>query len=381
MKKQLNNSTLTLFLEGEINSNNHEIVAKEIEKAIAGEAFEHLVFDFTGIIYLSSAGLRVILRYKQKYDLSIVNVSVDVYDVFQMTGFTSIMRISKALRNIEVRPDQIIGDGYCSIVYRIDKDTIVKVFKNATDIDDIEREMGLAKEAFILGIPTAITFDIVRVGDKYGVQFEMLDSVSLRDEFRDKPDEFDRLCKEYAGLLKTINTTETDNPALPSAREAFLEKAKYASEFLTPEEGAKLIAMAEAIPEQRTFVHGDCHVKNILIQNGDLFLIDMETLSVGDPVFELGAIYSTYVAFEESEPGNNEVFLGLSAELCMRMLRRTLDYYFGEWDETVWHKIQVASYTHMLWWVKNYNGSQKLLDNCLPRLKEFLPLIDNLSLA
>ncbi len=381
MNKQLKDKTLTLFLSGEINSNNSEAVAKEIEDTIEGQDFEHLIFDFEKISYLSSAGLRIMLRYKQKYDLSIINVSADVYDVFQMTGFTSIMSISKILRTVEVKPDQIIGEGYFSTVYRIDKDTIVKVFKRASNIEEIEKEMGLAKEAFILGIPTAITFDIVRVGDKYGVQFEMLDSVSLRDEFRDHPEEFEELCQRYAGLLKTINTTSTNNPALPSARERFLKKVDTVKPFLTEEEAKKLSSLANGIKERNTFVHGDCHVKNILVQNGELFLIDMETLAVGDPVFEVGGNYATYICFEEAMPGNNIEFLGLSSEFCLKMFKRVLEIYLGGWDEVAWKKIQVVAYTHMVWWNHTFAQNDTIHASCLARLKEMLPQVDSISLA
>ena len=75
----------------------------------------------------------------------------------------------------------MIGNGFFSTVYRIDKDTIIKVFNRVSDPEQIERELKLAKQAFILGIPTAISFDIVRVDDKLGVRFEMLDCMSLRD--------------------------------------------------------------------------------------------------------------------------------------------------------------------------------------------------------
>ena len=379
--KKLSGSTLTLFLKGEINSTNSDLVSVSIEEAIQGETFDKLVFDFEQVNYVSSAGLRIMLRFKQRFNLSIINTSVEVYDVFQMTGFTSIMTISKIIRKVDVTPDQIIGEGYCSVVYRINKDTIVKVFKDATDVADIEREMGLAREAFILGIPTAITFDIVRVGDKYGVQFEMLDSVSLRDEFRNHPELFDKLCAEYAALLKTINTTATTNETLPSARNQFLKKCDLIKKFLTEEEAKKLFALAEAVPERRTFVHGDCHVKNILIQNGELFLIDMDTLSVGDPIYELAGIYATYMAFEECSPGNNEVFLGLTAEFCTKMFRQTVTDYFGQWDEEKWKKIRLVSYAHMIWWNQTYAFEQRRHDVCLENLKRLLVEVNDISLS
>ena len=181
MEYKLEKDVLTISLEGELNSVNSESVGEEIDKIIEGKAFKSLVLDFDNVSYISSAGLRIILKLKQRYDdFSVINASLEVYDVFQMTGFTSMMSIKKALRKIDLTGAEIIGDGFFSTVYRLNKDTIVKVFNRTSDPEQIERELRLAKEAFVLGVPTAISFDVVKVGDKMGVCFEMLDCMSLK---------------------------------------------------------------------------------------------------------------------------------------------------------------------------------------------------------
>lgn len=380
MEATLTNNVLTLKLVGEINSLNSEDVAKEIEEDLKDKQFDSLVFDFEGVTYISSAGLRIVLRYKQRYkNLSIINVSLEVYDVFSMTGFTSMMNISKALTKIKVYPSQIIGDGYFSTVYRIDKDTIIKVFKRADNISSVEKEMALAKEAFILGIPTAITFDIVDVDGKFGVRFEMLDSISLRDAFRDQKDNFDKLCKQYAELLKTINTTEVTDEKIPSTKYQWLQKIEAASSYFTDEENDLLLDLFNKIPDGKTFVHGDCHVKNILIQNDELFLIDMETLSRGDKIFELAGIYATYIIFEETNKGNNLAFLGLDEDLCKNMFMKTLEYYLGYVDEETLNKIRLVSYCHMIWWTLTYEKeNEKRINHCVKEVKQLLKKCEDL---
>lgn len=380
MEATLTNNVLTLKLVGEINSLNSEDVAKEIEEDLKDKQFDSLVFDFEGVTYISSAGLRIVLRYKQRYkNLSIINVSLEVYDVFSMTGFTSMMNISKALTKIKVYPSQIIGDGYFSTVYRIDKDTIIKVFKRADNISSVEKEMALAKEAFILGIPTAITFDIVDVDGKFGVRFEMLDSISLRDAFRDQKDNFDKLCKQYAELLKTINTTEVTDEKIPSTKYQWLQKIEAASSYFTDEENDLLLDLFNKIPDGKTFVHGDCHVKNILIQNDELFLIDMETLSRGDKIFELAGIYATYIIFEETNKGNNLAFLGLDEDLCKNMFMKTLEYYLGYVDEETLNKIRLVSYCHMIWWTLTYEKeNEKRINHCVKEAKQLLKKCEDL---
>lgn len=96
MKHTLENKVLTLFLEGELNSYNAEEVEKEIEGILEQGQWSSIVIDMEHLRYISSAGLRIIVRLKQRCDdTSIVKVSDGVYDVFEMVGFNSLMKIEK----------------------------------------------------------------------------------------------------------------------------------------------------------------------------------------------------------------------------------------------------------------------------------------------
>ena len=63
MRFTLEEKVLTLFMEGELNSYNADNVEKEIDETIKGQAFDKLVLDFSHISYISSAGLRIILKF------------------------------------------------------------------------------------------------------------------------------------------------------------------------------------------------------------------------------------------------------------------------------------------------------------------------------
>ena len=316
MNYNLENNTLTIYLKGDLNSNNANDIEKELFSIIDKNTFTNLILDLKDLRYISSAGLRVVLRVKQKSSfLEIINVSLEVSDVFEMTGFTSMMNIKKALKEVDVSNATLIGEGYFSYVYRLDKDTIIKVFKFATDTKEIEREREMAKQAFILGIPTAISFDIVKVGDKFGVRFEMLDSKSLRDIFLEHPQDFDYYANEYGHLIKKIGETESMSNDLPKTKEVWLNKLEVDKPYLDDEEYQKSLDFINSIPDVNTFVHGDCHIKNIMVRDKELFLIDMDTLSQGHPIFELASIYAPYVAFEEDDPGNIRRFLGIENEM------------------------------------------------------------------
>lgn len=383
MRHVLNKDTLTLYFEGEFNSSNALEVGEEANKIVEKYTFKNLVLDFDAVKYISSAGLRVVLSIKQNYpNTSVVNTSLEVYDVFQMTGFTSMMPVSKALRKIELGNAKVIGDGFFSTVYRLNKDTIVKVFNRTSDPDQIERELKLAKEAFVLGIPTAISFDVVRVGDKMGVCFEMLDCMSLKTAILSDRKNYHEYLKKYANLLKKINTTECFNPIIPNIKNSYLQKVEVIKPFLEKKYYEKAKRLVENIPDRKTFVHGDCHFKNIMVQGDELLLIDMDTLSVGHPIFELAAIYAPYCAFNEDDPGNSEKFFGISEEEANKLYNSLIDLYFGKDDKVIKDKIKLLAYIHMVWWNRvNEPNNQVRFEGCRSRLYKLLDIYDDLDIG
>ena len=384
MKNVLENNTLTLFLQGELNSYNADGVEKEMNAVIEGKSFNNLVLNFGEIHYISSAGLRIILKLKQKYqNVSIEEASLEVFDILQMTGFTNIMEVKKALKRVYLSGAEVIGDGFFSTVYRIDKDTIIKVFNRTSDPEQIERELRLAKEAFVLGIPTAISFDIVKVDDgKLGVRFEMLDCMSLKNVVVAYPERVKEYVVKYAELLKKINTTECFNPVIPDIKKFYLEKVDVIKPVLEEKYYLKAKELIESIEDRKTFVHGDCHFKNIMVQQDELLLIDMDTLSVGHPIFELAALYCPYCAFDEDDRGNTERFFGIKNEDAVRLYNALIDRYFGKDDPIIKDKIKLVAYIHMVWWNRvNEPNNNVRLEGCRSRLVKLLDEYDDLDIG
>ena len=381
MKFEKSRHDLIIFPEGRIDSSTAPAFENEIFEIAKKEQFKKLILDFTNVTYISSAGLRAVLKIKQTFDnVSIIETSLEVYDTFAMTGFTELMEIRKALRKIDISNAEIVGDGFFSTVYRIDGDTIIKVFNRTSDPHQIERELKLAKQAFILGIPTAISFDIVRAGKKLGVCFEMLDCSSLKTLVSQHPDRIQEYLNKYVELLKKINTTECNSPEIPKMKEFYQEKVEVIKPYLTEEQYKKLRNIVDNIEERNTFIHGDCHFKNIMVQEGELILIDMDTLSVGHPIFEFAQLYAPYVAFDEDDPGNCKRFFGIDGKDAQRLYYALLNRYIGKEDPVIIDKIKLLAYLHMVWWNRvNEPDNMVRLEGCKGRLLSLLDKYDDVN--
>ena len=260
----MNEPTVTITLTGRIDSNNAAEVEKDIFSRLEGKDGAPVVLDAEKLSYISSAGLRVILRVKKSHpDMSIVGVNSDVYEILDMTGFTEMMTVKKAYRVVSVEGCEEIGRGANGTIYRIDQDNVVKVYNNADALADIQHEREVARIALILGIPTAISYDVVKVGESYGSVFELLNARSFSKILANEPDKLDWCVKEYVDMLKKIHGTLVPAGKLPDMRETVLGWAAFVKDYLPEAAGEKLLSLVRAVPQDDHMLHGDYHTGNL----------------------------------------------------------------------------------------------------------------------
>lgn len=392
MRTKLEQDHIIIFPEDRIDAANAAQVQSELEAVIAANPGKEPVIDAGALSYISSAGLRVLLKLTKslKKPLSVYNVTPEVYDIFEVTGFTELLDVKKKLRELSVEGCEIIGRGAIGTVYRIDDDTIVKVYEIPDCLPMIENEQKRAKQAFLKGIPTAISYDVVKVGDKYGSVFEMLKASTYNDLIVEQPERTEEIVHQYARFIRQLHTVEMGREELPEAKEQFLGYVDALKTVLPEKLQKRLRSLLQAMPENLHAVHGDIQMKNVMLSGDEPMLIDMDTLSVGDPVFDLMGLYLSYVQFGEDDPADTETFLGLSAERCQFIWRETLRSYLDSFDEAANEaaekKIIVVASIRFLYLIAVLGiGKPELkqirIEHTLSRLSKLAEEVDSLELA
>ncbi len=116
------------------------------------------------------------------------------------------MKVERQIRHISTKNCRLLGAGRSSNVYRLDSETIVKKYNIHVPVEMIRREMELARKTFVSGISTAISFDLIRVDDAYGVVFELIDpAVTIGHTITSHMDRFEELTEKYTALLKQVH--------------------------------------------------------------------------------------------------------------------------------------------------------------------------------
>ncbi len=377
---------VTIYLTGRISSTNAAEVETKINEEYESAKGAPIVLDAKNLEYISSAGLRVILKLRKKEpNLTMINVSPEVYDILSMTGFTEMLTVQKAYRQLSVEGCEIIGRGANGAVYRYDAETIVKVYFNSDALPEIKRERELARKALVLGINTAIPYDVVRVGDSYGTVMELLEATSLSKLIKKDPEHLDVPLKYFVDMLKQIHSTQVKPGDMPDMKEVALSWAEFDKEYLPKEIGNKLYAMVEAVPQQQTMLHGDYHTNNVMVRDGEALLIDMDTLCVGHPIFELGSMFNAFVGFGELDHDVIMQFLKIPFDVSTKFWHKALAMYLGTCDEAriaeVENKAKIIGYMRLLRRTIRRKGpnADKLIDFYKTQLIKLVPEINELT--
>ena len=350
---RIDKDILYIAIEGRIDASNAAIAEERIFAIKSENPGKHTVIDADNLEYISSAGLRVILKIrKEEPGLAIINVAPDVYEVLDMTGFTEMVTVEKAYQRMSVEGCEFIAKGANGAVYRYDNETILKTYFAKDALPEIKQERENARRAFVLGINTAIPYGIVRVGDGYGTVTELLNAVSVTKLIRNNPDDMSEAVKYYIDMLKSIHEIEVSDGEVPDMKETALAWADFVSKHIPEEQGKKLRALIEAVPKQNTLMHGDYHTNNIMVQNGEPLLIDMDTLCMGHPVFELGSMFNAFIGYSELDHNVTLDFFGYTHEDAEKFWNMSLKAYLGTDDEevcrSVAEKAMIIGYTRML---------------------------------
>ena len=346
-------NAVSFSLKGRIDSVNAPDMAQQLAELLEGKENMPVVLDASELQYISSAGLRVLLRVKKTNpNMTITGVNSDVYEVLDMTGFTELMTVEKAYRTVSIEGCEEIGRGANGTIYRIDKDNVVKVYNDPDSLNDIQHEREVARLALVLGIPTAISYDVVKVGGSYGSVFELLNARSFSKILADEPEKMDWCVREYVEMLKKIHSTLVPEGKLPDIRLTALNWAEFMRDYLPETAGEKLVDLVKAVPHDDHMIHGDYHTKNLELQNDEVLLIDMDTLAVGHPIFELASMYNSFVGYSEYDHEVIKRFQGFDRETGVTFWRRTLAAYLGTDNEMklreVEDKARVVGYTRMI---------------------------------
>ena len=95
IEKKINNDAATFIVSGRLDTQTAPELENELDLVLPG--IRELIFDMTSLEYVSSAGLRVILKAQKAMNaqgsMKLTGVNDSIMEVFDITGFLDILTI------------------------------------------------------------------------------------------------------------------------------------------------------------------------------------------------------------------------------------------------------------------------------------------------
>ena len=293
MDYKISENILTVNLEGKIDTSNADKISAELLELAKKFPAEKFILNLEKLSYISSAGLRAVLKLSKlkKKNLQLIEASREVYEVFETSGFTKIADIQKALRKISADNLLELGRGTSGTVYQLDDENILKVYSANWTFADVAKERANSQAAFLAGISTAISYDVVKVGENFGIVYEMINANTFEKVILNDADNIAEHSRRFAEFVKEQHAVETD---FEDIRQRLLSNVEKVTVY-GAEELKVVQKILDAVPNCKNFIHGDLNLTNILLQDGQLIMIDMGDISSGHPIFDIAWIYFMYV--------------------------------------------------------------------------------------
>jgi uncharacterized protein (TIGR02172 family) len=320
--------TQTLQLGGRLDAT----TARDLDRDWVAEGVRQLTVDLQQCEYVSSAGLRIFMRLQREANakgasLVLSGVGPAVYEVLDLTGLTKLFDVRRQAREISLDGLEFLSAGLCGQVFRLDAETIVKVYNPGVAPSVAEQEKEFARAAFVAGVPTALSYDVVRCGERTGVMYEMLDAVQLSALIRQNPHAVGHYARVLAEIARTFHSKTADAAIFPDLKARLADNIRDLAGLFPEEDIALLASRLELIPASDTLVHFDLHTSNIMMRGDEPIVIDMGDVSRGHYLFDLGVLAMIF-GYEAS--GSSEFVTKVPNAVGRQLFEHFLDAYFAD---------------------------------------------------
>lgn len=320
-----------------------EICKEAVSRYISDNPEKQIfIIDMEDCAYISSAGIRVLMiLYKLCKNpgskFRVINVQESVFEVLNMTGMNMAFPVYKKPRHIEADELELVGIGTTGTVYKLDTDKVLKVFNDSYSLERIYDEQEITRKIASQGIPCAIPYDIVKVGESYGLIFEFVEAVSagaqLRQALKTKDFEtVDNLIASFVDYAKEIHRNELPDNYLPDIKKQYYEFVETYKNIFDPDDYQYIMNILDEIPDSNQFLHGDLNFENIVFCSPSMMLIDVAEAKQGDPIFDINIFRALLYLGNQKQ----DVFdrIGVEEEYFVTMVKRIEELYYSDLSET-----------------------------------------------
>lgn len=297
--EKINDNEAVVYAKGYIDTETSESFSDYINRLHSLNKDIKINIDFSNVKMITSACVRCLLQFhKSGYNYELKGISKEIFTVLKITGVSAILNIKQETFSINTEGCKVLGRGFHSEVYRLDEETIAKIYFEKNEIDNAINERIISKQAFIKGVPTEISFALCESNGRPGLIYELVDANTLLSIFVEDINGMEKYITDYVNLVKSVHTFDNVGmTGIYDKKKGFINEANFISKYIPKECYERIIRLKDEIPDSNRLVHGDPHPANVMLTDKGMIFIDLSDMGFGDEKFDLMFLYRTLKLF------------------------------------------------------------------------------------
>ncbi|MDF2800552.1 MAG: aminoglycoside phosphotransferase [Anaerocolumna sp.] len=204
---------------------------------------------------------------------------LNIFNRLKLNLFRCYFQLKYERKNLEIKKEQMIGQGNTAEIYKLEDDKILKLFRNGISKDIIEREYlnGIAIQKILDCVPKV--YEMVDVNDRHGIIYQRINGIDMLKTTLTCLWRINYYAKKLAHYHLNIHKPIEEN--IITTKES-LEENLNCVDVLTDENKEIIRKYLKELPDGNELCHFDFHPGNIMIRNRDAIILDWMTACRGD---------------------------------------------------------------------------------------------------
>ena len=255
---------------------------------------------------------------------------------------------------------------------------------------DAQAVFDVYRAARLAGASTPDALEVVRVADGYGVVVEYVAGLPLRTHLMLGSYSIEETGCAMAALARKLHAVHMEAGRDWGA--LFAQRAHGLSGLMPPQMGDRLVSLVGEVPPSNALIHGDLHMANVVVMDGECRPIDMEAAGFGHPSFDLGIARARLTGVANNLAAIAGVKRDVGERIWRRIWRAFLQGYFEGAGESAlddldrrFEVLALIEVCRLL--CANFHGDlgrlnedqRKRLAASIQRLEEVLPHVERLD--
>ena len=184
---------------------------------------------------------------------------------------------------------RLLAQGGQAEIYELDKYKVIRVLRSTEDEDNLKSEMAIMKLLKEKGKAVPKVYEYLKIDGRPSLIMERLNGETMLDEMKRKPFELLKQAKKLAKLhIEVTDSAEGLEIISINDRAAYLIPK---AEMLDKELKKFVLEILNQLPRGNDICHGDFHPGNIIIANGQYYVIDWSGVTSGEKLSDIAHTY------------------------------------------------------------------------------------------